>query len=256
MQPGAASGDFLTLLDVTVDTASPDGATSNNAALLLEAVQEAVGVLGDSGGLYDGASTDVFLDCLLRRLPREVPSISGILDCEKAAARFRERANAQAEIELHSREARLDGAGQQAARDELPPAFEAFKLPAGEKRCQEPIVDSVPDTFSFPKGKTSRKRGAPIGHPGSFRPTPTEYDELVLVTAPARCPHCGGEVRSFPKHDPHDHLQEDETWWTMSIKRVLLVVTPPAVAAFAATGFSKPERVNVWAAALVHECGP
>ena len=76
--------------------------------------------------------------------------------------------------------------------------------------CGRDAKDNPPDGSPTPdKGKTSRKRGAPIGHPGSFRPTPTEYDELVLVTAPARCPHCGGEVRSFPKHDPHDHLQED-----------------------------------------------
>lgn len=58
-------------------------------------------------------------------------------------------------------------------------------------------------------GKSPRKRGAPVGHPGWFRPTPTEYDELVLVAAPAKCPHCGGEVRSFTNHEPYDHLQED-----------------------------------------------
>ncbi|HET6915324.1 MAG TPA: IS66 family transposase, partial [Acidimicrobiales bacterium] len=42
-----------------------------------------------------------------------------------------------------------------------------------------------------------------------FRPTPTEYDHLILVAAPVKCPHCEGEVRSFPNHAPHDHLQED-----------------------------------------------
>jgi transposase len=57
--------------------------------------------------------------------------------------------------------------------------------------------------------KTPRKRGAPVGHPGWFRPTPTAYDRLVLVDAPAKCPHCAGAVRSFEKYDPHDHLQED-----------------------------------------------
>src|SRR5689334_17375318 len=57
--------------------------------------------------------------------------------------------------------------------------------------------------------KTPRKRGAPVGHPGWFRPTPTEYDELVLVAAPPQCPHCEGEVRSFRNDEPHDHLQED-----------------------------------------------
>jgi len=57
--------------------------------------------------------------------------------------------------------------------------------------------------------KAPRKRGAPVGHPGWFRPTQTEYDQLVLVNAPSKCPHCAGEVRSFPKYEPHDHVQED-----------------------------------------------
>jgi transposase len=54
-----------------------------------------------------------------------------------------------------------------------------------------------------------RKRGAPKGHPGWFRPTPTEYDALVEVPAPADCPHCGGPVSVYTSQDPTDHLQED-----------------------------------------------
>ncbi len=54
-----------------------------------------------------------------------------------------------------------------------------------------------------------RKRGAPMGHPGWFRPTPTEYDSLVEVAAPADCPHCGGPVGVYTSQDPTDHLQED-----------------------------------------------
>jgi transposase len=57
--------------------------------------------------------------------------------------------------------------------------------------------------------KTPGKRGAPVGHPGWFRPKPTEYDSLVLVDAPSKCPHCRGEVRAYPGYEPHDHLQED-----------------------------------------------
>jgi len=57
--------------------------------------------------------------------------------------------------------------------------------------------------------KTPRKRGAPIGHPGWFRPTPTEYDQLVLVAPPSKCPHCEAEVRAYENADPHDHFQED-----------------------------------------------
>jgi hypothetical protein len=57
--------------------------------------------------------------------------------------------------------------------------------------------------------KTQRKRGAPLGHPGWFRPSPTEYDQLIPVGPPVKCPHCGDEMRSFPNYEPHDHLQED-----------------------------------------------
>jgi hypothetical protein len=54
-----------------------------------------------------------------------------------------------------------------------------------------------------------RKRGAPMGHPGWFRPTPTEYHTLVEVAAPANCPHCGGPVSVYTSQEPIDHLQED-----------------------------------------------
>jgi transposase len=54
-----------------------------------------------------------------------------------------------------------------------------------------------------------RKRGAPVGHPGWFRATPTEYDAFVEVAAPADCPHCGGPVSVYTSQDPTDHLQED-----------------------------------------------
>ena len=35
-----------------------------------------------------------------------------------------------------------------------------------------------------------KKRGAPVGHPGWFRPTPAQYDWAEDVPAPKRCPHC------------------------------------------------------------------
>ena len=60
-----------------------------------------------------------------------------------------------------------------------------------------------------PSQTQPRKRGAPVGHPGWFRPTPTEYDALVEVAAPADCPHCGGPVSVYTSQDPTDHLQED-----------------------------------------------
>jgi transposase len=54
-----------------------------------------------------------------------------------------------------------------------------------------------------------RKRGAPVGHPGWFRPTPNQYDALVEVVAPSVCPHCGGPVSVYTSQDPTDHFQED-----------------------------------------------
>jgi hypothetical protein len=57
--------------------------------------------------------------------------------------------------------------------------------------------------------KTPGKRGAPVGHPGWFRPTPTAYGQLVLVPPPKTCPNCEGEVRIYENAEPHDHFQED-----------------------------------------------
>lgn len=57
--------------------------------------------------------------------------------------------------------------------------------------------------------KEPKKRGAPVGHPGWFRPTPTHYDWLIEVPAPCRCPHCNGKVTAQTSLPPVDHLQED-----------------------------------------------
>ncbi len=54
-----------------------------------------------------------------------------------------------------------------------------------------------------------RKRGAPVGHPGWYRRTPTHYDLLVEVAAPARCPDCQGPVSIYESLPKSDHLQED-----------------------------------------------
>jgi len=57
--------------------------------------------------------------------------------------------------------------------------------------------------------ETKKKRGAPVGHPGWFRPTPTEYDWDIDVPAPCRCPLCQGHVSVFASLEAIDHLQED-----------------------------------------------
>lgn len=56
--------------------------------------------------------------------------------------------------------------------------------------------------------KASAKRGAPVGHPGWFRPTPQEYDWEIEVDAPRKCPCCGGSVTVLDA-DPQEHFQED-----------------------------------------------
>jgi transposase len=82
-----------------------------------------------------------------------------------------------------------------------------FATSASEEQ-EEPQPADAPPPDTLPEGQP-KKRGAPVGHPGWFRPTPTEYDQLIPVDAPARCPHCGGQVHLFPNVDPDDHWQED-----------------------------------------------
>jgi hypothetical protein len=85
------------------------------------------------------------------------------------------------------------------------------KFTCGRDR-KDDAEEEVPADAVAPATKrdqTAGKRGAPLGHPGWFRPTPTQYHQLVLVDAPSKCPHCNGAVRAFQKYDPHDHLQED-----------------------------------------------
>lgn len=62
---------------------------------------------------------------------------------------------------------------------------------------------------SLAANDTPRQRGAPIGHPGWFRKTPTEFDQTIDVAAPDQCPHCGGAVRECSLVKPGEHVQED-----------------------------------------------
>ena len=52
------------------------------------------------------------------------------------------------------------------------------------------------------------KRGAPIGHPGWFRPRPDRIDATVEVPAPEQCPNCQS-TRLEPIDELDEHLQED-----------------------------------------------
>jgi hypothetical protein len=72
--------------------------------------------------------------------------------------------------------------------------------------------DKTPRSKSTSSASTApgKKRGAPVGHPGWYRKTPTEYDWAIDVPPPKRCPHCQvGHVSVDFSFDPSEHLQED-----------------------------------------------
>ena len=52
-----------------------------------------------------------------------------------------------------------------------------------------------------------KKRGAPVGQPGWFRKTATQYDWAVDVAAPEECPHCSGIVRVFEEAAPIEKIE-------------------------------------------------
>jgi len=59
-----------------------------------------------------------------------------------------------------------------------------------------------------PHPQKVRKRGAPKGHPGWYRPKPTQIDEVRMVDAPEVCPYCRGTDLT-PIDEIKEHLQED-----------------------------------------------
>lgn len=70
-------------------------------------------------------------------------------------------------------------------------------------------AEQVVPTAETPADQMAKKKGAPVGHPGWFRPTPTEFDWEIDVAAPRRCPHCNAQVSLLESIDPVQHLQED-----------------------------------------------
>ena len=58
--------------------------------------------------------------------------------------------------------------------------------------------------------KPAGKRGAPKGHAGWYRRTPTQYDVRINVAAPTRCPHCDScNISTYSSLATTEHLQED-----------------------------------------------
>jgi transposase len=80
------------------------------------------------------------------------------------------------------------------------------RFATNKQKQTEAETETTPQSPTKP---SERKRGAPVGHPGWFRPTPTHYDWAIDVPAPRRCPDCSGPVDPLPKLDPSEHLQED-----------------------------------------------
>jgi transposase len=61
-----------------------------------------------------------------------------------------------------------------------------------------------------PAAKKHGKRGAPVGHPGWYRKTPTQYDVCVEAPAPRKCPHCQSpDIAIYASQQASEHLQED-----------------------------------------------
>jgi len=85
---------------------------------------------------------------------------------------------------------------------------------ASRKEPSSPPPSNGDDAASQAQAK---KRGAPVGHPGWFRPTPTRFDKLVELAVPATCPFCHAQVTQYPSWEPDDHLQEDIVDGTLQV---------------------------------------
>jgi transposase len=78
-----------------------------------------------------------------------------------------------------------------------------------QKQFQRTVADEPVGGVVDATNAGAKKRGAPVGHPGWFRPRPRHFDRIVSVPSPTRCPHCQGMVKARPDLPAYDHLQED-----------------------------------------------
>ena len=87
------------------------------------------------------------------------------------------------------------------------------KFATAQQQNEEAPAGGTPsagaDDSSVNDATKPKKRGAPVGHAGWYRTTPTQYDILIDVASPRRCPHCRGHVTADALIDAVDHLQED-----------------------------------------------
>jgi len=101
------------------------------------------------------------------------------------------------------------GLEEQLAQAKLELKLERQKKFSTNKQQQTEDESVAAPVLETPGENKLKKRGAPVGHPGWFRPTPRAYDWDVNVPAPKRCPHCQETTRELVGVDPHEHLQED-----------------------------------------------
>jgi transposase len=92
--------------------------------------------------------------------------------------------------------------------EQLKQALQELKVERQRRFCKDRPEKEKPE-IPAESAKRTKKRGAPTGHPGCFRRRPTNWDRIIDVAAPRRCPHCDGDVCVRADRDPHEHLQED-----------------------------------------------
>ncbi len=92
-----------------------------------------------------------------------------------------------------------------ARADQLQCELKAERQKQFQRKSDEPVAEETESAGSNPE----KRRGAPVGHPGWYRRRPEAWERLILVAAPASCPHCDAAVKARPDRPPYDHLQED-----------------------------------------------
>ncbi|MEM9413644.1 MAG: hypothetical protein AAGA30_21230 [Planctomycetota bacterium] len=149
--------------------------------------------------------------------PRECPHLGGAsvghlvhivntsedsrLDVHRQLDAERER-NAKLVVEVESLEKALEQA-------KLELRLERQSKFSARKQNAEPDDGHCENAFEN-ANDTKGKLGAPIGHVGWYRKTPSHYDLLIDVPAPARCPHCKADkVSVYDSQEASENLEED-----------------------------------------------
>jgi hypothetical protein len=101
--------------------------------------------------------------------------------------------------------------------------------------------------------KKKRKRGAPVGHPGWYRETPSQYDVRVDVPAPRKCSHAKPPTSLFTR--ARLILSTGRRTSLTVVVTSRFSFTPPPGVVTADGGFSGPVTEKSWAVESVPMCG-